>query len=77
MTIAPYLGAYADYYFNNNGGVPLLLPTQFVQGFAGRVTAGLAYNINGGPKLSVGGELGGLGNDFLTWSARGRLSWPF
>jgi hypothetical protein len=77
VAIAPYVGAYADYYFNNNGGVPLLLPTQFVQGFAGRVTAGLAYNINNGPKLSVGGELGGIGNDFLTWSARGRVSWPF
>jgi hypothetical protein len=48
-----------------------------VQGWAGRVTAGLAYNINGGPKLSVGGELGGIDNEFLTWSARGRVSWPF
>lgn len=73
----PYVGAYADYYFDNTGGMPLLLPTQFIQGWAGRVTAGLAYNINGGPKLSVGGELGGLGNDFLTWSVRGRASLPF
>jgi outer membrane autotransporter protein len=60
VTIAPYVGAYADYYFDNNGWAPLLLPTQFIRGLAGRVTAGLAYNINGGPKLSVGGELGGL-----------------
>jgi hypothetical protein len=50
---------------------------QWVQGWAGRVTAGLAYNINNGPKLSVGGELGGLGNDFVTWSLRGRASVPF
>jgi hypothetical protein len=53
------------------------LPTQFIQGFAGRVTGGVAYNINGGPKLSLDGELGGLGNDFLTWSVRGRASLPF
>jgi hypothetical protein len=77
VTIAPYVGAYTDYYFDNNGGRPLLLPTQFIQGLAGRVAAGLAYYINGGPKLSFGGELGGVGNDFLTWSARGRVSWPF
>jgi hypothetical protein len=38
---------------------------------------GLAYNINNSPELSVGGELGGIGNDFLTWSARGRVSLPF
>ena len=66
-----------DYYFNNNGGVPLLLPMHFVQGWAGCVTTGLAYNINNGPKLSVGGELGGLGNDFIASSLRGRASVPF
>jgi hypothetical protein len=49
VTIAPYVGAYADYYFDNNGGSPLLLPTQFIRGLAGRVIAGLAYNINGDP----------------------------
>jgi hypothetical protein len=27
-------------------------------------------------KLSLGGELGGIGNDFLTWSVRGRASLP-
>jgi hypothetical protein len=70
-------GEVTDSYFDNNGGAPLLLLTQFIQGWAGRVTAGLAYNINGGPKLSVGGELGGIGNDFLTWSVRGRASLPF
>ena len=77
VTIAPYVGSYVDYYFNNSGGQPLLLPTQFIQGFAGRVTGGVAYNITGGPKLSVDGELGWLGNDFLTWSVRGRATLPF
>jgi Autotransporter beta-domain len=32
VAIAPYVGAYADYYFDNNGGAPLLLPTQFIRG---------------------------------------------
>jgi hypothetical protein len=31
----------------------------------------------GGARVSVGGELGGLGNDFVTWSVRGRASVPF
>ena len=43
VTIAPYVGSYVDCYFNNSGGQPLLLPTQFIQGFAGRVTGGVAY----------------------------------
>src|SRR5262249_48803887 len=77
MTIAPYVGAYADYYFNNSNTVPLLLPTQFVQGWSARVTGGLNFNVAGGARLSVGGELGGLGNEFLTWSVRGRGSVPF
>ena len=77
MTIAPYVGAYADYYFNNSNTVPLLLPNQFVQGWSARLTGGLNFNVAGGAKISVGGELGGLGNDFLTWSARGRASVPF
>lgn len=43
------------------------------QNFATQV----ADNINDSPKFSVGGELGGLGNDFVTWSLRGRVSVPF
>jgi hypothetical protein len=30
-----------------------------------------------GPRLSVGGEVGGLGNDFKVWSVRGRAFVPF
>jgi hypothetical protein len=81
-TVAPYVGIYADYYFNRDDGTlpvaPLLLPTEFVHGWSARVTSGVAMEIAGGPKLSVGGEVGGLGsNQFTTWSVRGRAAVPF
>ena len=44
-TAAPYVGLYADYYFNRDdatlpaAAVPLLLPTEFVHGFSARVTS--------------------------------------
>ena len=44
------------------------------QNFAAQVAKD---NINDSPKFSVGGELGGLGNDFVTCSLRGRASVPF
>jgi hypothetical protein len=83
-TVTPYAGLYADYYFNQDDGtLPgttplLLLPTEFVHGFSARVTSGIAVAFAGGPMLSLGGELGGLGSDqFTTWSVRGRASVPF
>jgi len=82
-TITPYVGLYADYYFNQDdavlpGAVPLLLPTEFVHGLSARLTSGIAATFAGGPRLSLGGELGGLGsNQFTTWSVRGRASVPF
>ena len=77
-TLAPYVGVYADYYFSSNNAEALLLPTQFVQGWAARVTSGFSYNVVGGAKVSVGGEVGGLGSqNFTTWSVRGRASVPF
>jgi uncharacterized repeat protein (TIGR01451 family) len=76
-TFAPYVGLYADYYFSSDNAAPLL-PTQFVQGSAARVTAGLSYSGAGGAKVSIGGEVGGLGSqEFTTWSVRGRASVPF
>jgi uncharacterized repeat protein (TIGR01451 family) len=76
-TLAPYVGLYADYYFSSDNAA-LLLPTQFVQGWAARTTAGVRYNVPGGAKLLIGGEVGGLGSqNFTTWSVRGRASVPF
>ena len=76
-TLAPYVGFYGDYYFSSDNAV-LLLPTQFVHGWAGRATAGLGYSVAGGARILVGGEVGGLGSqNFTTWSVRGRASAPF
>jgi outer membrane autotransporter protein len=75
--VAPYVGIYADYYFSSENAV-LLLPTTFVHGWAARTTAGIGFNVVGGAKVSVGGEVGGLGSqNFTTWSVRGRASLPF
>ena len=82
-TVAPYVGVYADYYFNQDDAAlpvaaPLLLPTEFISGWSARVTSGIAVSSAAGPKLSVGGELGGLGsNQFTLWSVRGQAALPF
>jgi uncharacterized repeat protein (TIGR01451 family) len=82
-TVAPYVGFFADYYFNKDDAVlpispGLLLPTEFVAGWSGRVTSGLEVMFASGPKLSVGGEVGGLGSgQFTNWSVRGRGVVPF
>jgi uncharacterized repeat protein (TIGR01451 family) len=76
-TLSPYVGLYADYYFSSSNAAPLLLPAEFIQGWAARVTAGVGYNTAGGTRMSVGADLGGIGNDFLTWTVRGRVAVPF
>ena len=67
MTVTPYVGLYADYYFNSDDAtlplVPLLLPTQFVQGWSARVTGGAGVTTAGGARVSLGGEVGGLGSE--------------
>ena len=76
-TLAPYAGVYADYYFSSSNAVSLV-PTQIVQGWAARVTGGLAYTVSGGPNLSLGAELGGIGSQhFTTWTLRARFSTAF
>jgi hypothetical protein len=84
MKVTPYAGVYADYYFNRDDNVPLststdqlLLPTQFVHGWSARVTSGVDMMVLGGTRLSVGGEVGGLGNNFTVWSTQVRAAVPF
>ena len=84
MKLTPYAGVYADYYFNSDdnaslsgSATPILLPTQFVHGWSARVTSGVDMMVLGGTRLSVGGELGGLGNDFTVWSVQVRAAVPF
>jgi hypothetical protein len=81
LTVAPYAGLYADYYFNRDDSVPpaapLLLPIEFVHGFSARVTSGVAVAFAGGAQLALGSEVGGLGSDFKVWTVRGRAAVPF
>jgi outer membrane autotransporter protein len=84
MKVTPYAGVYADYYFNRDDNtplststIPILLPTQFVHGWSARLTSGIGMALAGGTKLSVGGEVGGLGNNFTVWTVRGRAAVPF
>ena len=82
VTISPYAGLYADYYFNSDSAAfpagAILLPTEFIQGLSARVTSGVAIAAASGVRVSIGGEVGGLGSDqFTVWSVRGRASVPF
>jgi hypothetical protein len=78
LVVAPYAGAYADYYFNRDDAATILLPAEFIQGLSARVTSGLAISSRAGAKFTVGAELGGIGSgQFTTWNVRGRASLPF
>lgn len=71
------MGLYADYYGSSDNAA-LLLPTNFVHGWAAQTIAGVSFNVGSGAKVLVGGEVGGLGSqNFTTWSVRGRASLPF
>ena len=78
MRLAPYGGVYADYYFTNENNQPLLLPTEFIQGWSARLTSGLAAKFTGGTAMSLGGEVGGLGSGkFTNFTVNARGSVPF
>jgi hypothetical protein len=80
--VTPYAGAYVDYYFNSDNalvppGPPLILLTQFVQGWSARLTSGVTVTTNGGATFLFGGEVGGLGsNQFVNWVLHGGVSVP-
>jgi outer membrane autotransporter protein len=81
VTVVPYAGAFADYYFSSDNAaaltIPALLPEEFVDGAAARIVSGLVVTAKDGARLALDGELGGLGNDFETWTARGSFATPF
>ncbi len=77
-SFAPYVGAYADYYFTINNSAPLLLPPEFVQGWSARLVGGFKYAAPGGTNFQLGSEVGGLGSaSFTTWSVKARAAVPF
>jgi hypothetical protein len=80
LTVAPHVGLYGDYYFtgDNAAAVGLPLPATLIDGWSARLSSGLAIAVRDGARLSLGGELGGLGSgDFSMWSVRGRAMIPF
>ena len=83
MKLTPYAGVYADYYFNSDDNAPLsgaatpILLRRDLSTAGARVTSGVDMMVLGGTRLSVGGELGGLGNDFTIWSVQVRAAVPF
>ncbi|ABE40229.1 Outer membrane autotransporter barrel [Rhodopseudomonas palustris BisB5] len=84
LTLAPYTGVFADYYFLGDnaetitlaGGTPLA-SVPLMDGWSARVTGGIAARFGNGAAVAVGGELGGLGGTVQIWTLRGRASVPF
>ncbi|HEV2186445.1 MAG TPA: Ig-like domain repeat protein [Stellaceae bacterium] len=74
--LKPYVGFYGDYYFSSNNANTVLVPSTFIRGGAARVTAGITAHLDSGIKLALGGEYGGIGNNFQNWTVMGRLSVP-
>jgi hypothetical protein len=78
MTMVPYAGIYADYYFTKDDAGPDPLVPEFLQGWSMRLTSGLSLATSAGARYSFGGEVSGVGSsEFLVWSLRGRVAIPF
>ena len=84
VTLAPYAGFYADYYFIGDdaavsalaGAVPLA-SVPLLDGWSARVTAGLVGRLGNQAIVALGAELGGIGSNVQVWTFRGRASLPF
>jgi hypothetical protein len=79
IQISPYVGLYGDYRFSTDNALPVGVPFVGIQdGWSGRATTGVTFATSqGGPSLSLGGELGGIGAGYDVWSANARVNWPF
>lgn len=82
VALAPYAGAYSDYYFTGNNATVAGIPTPalLMQGWSARLVAGLDMKFRNGGMISVGGELGGIGSNsnttIWTYKARGSSRQP-
>ncbi len=78
MTVAPYLGFYADWHFTTDDDAPTAQPVVIIEnGWSGRATAGISIAKAAGWVVAFGGEYGGLGANYKVWTANGRVFWPF
>ena len=83
ITLAPYVGAFGDYYFTGDSAESLTLPgatlasVPLLEGWSARFTSGLAARFGNGAAVAFGAELGGIGSNVQIWTLRGRTSVPF
>jgi hypothetical protein len=76
--VAPYVGFYGDWRFSSDSALPVSAPYVGIRnGWSGRLVTGMTMTIEGGPALSLGGELGGIGAGYQVWTANARAAWPF
>jgi hypothetical protein len=81
VTLAPYAGIYADYYFNTDniaitGGGAVSTPP-VLDGRSARTELGVAARFINNGQLTLGGERSGLGSNVSLWTYRARASIPF
>jgi hypothetical protein len=62
---------------DNANGAPGLTAVPVMQGWAARANGGIATVLPSGGQMSVGGELGGIGNTTHIWTVNVRGSVPF
>jgi hypothetical protein len=78
VTVTPYVGLYADYYFTQDSAYVPPLPLPSTDGASARLISGITLSTRRGAQFSVGGEFGGLGSgSFDIWSVRARSAVPF
>lgn len=83
VAVAPYAGLYADYYFSKDAtdtsGLADLAaaPLVALDAWSARAISGVSLSFAHGPRLTLGGELGGLGSDYTFWTAKGQASFAF
>jgi hypothetical protein len=78
VTLLPYVGLYADYYFSNDSAVSSPQPsTPLLAGLSARLASGLTMKTVYGAQFTLGGELGGIGGAFTMWTFRTGAMVPF
>ena len=74
----PYVGLYGDWGFMSNNSVPVNVSSSGVgSGWSARTTAGVSVPVFTRSTLALGGEYGGIGADYKTWTGNARLNMPF
>ena len=78
LTLVPYIGVYADYYFSNDSADPTQpTPWPLLDGVSARVVSGVTLKSAYGAQFTIGGELGGIAGNFAMWTVRAGASVPF